>query len=157
METRFTREALFAQLHSDLDDLLRRIESLPQTVSKVESSMQATTAALAAGGEKYRAAVTALNDEAKTSLTQYMRLEAAKATMAVTGELTAAMQSAASTAFRSEASDKAAELGIALAQAAKEFSRSKWSRLGELVLACGLTSLTTAGLLLVLLRGPHTL
>lgn len=156
MEPRFTREALFAQLHADLDDLLGRIESLPEKVSKIETSMQATTTALTAGGDKYRAAVTALNEEAKTNLTQYMRLEAGKVTTAATDELTTAMQLAASTAFRSEASDKAAALGVALAQAAKEFSRSKWTRLGELVLACGLTSVTTAGLLFVLLRGSHT-
>ena len=156
MEPRFTREVLFAQLHADLDDLLRRIEALPETVSKIETSMQATTAALAAGGDKYRAAVTALNDEAKTNLTQWMRLEAGKVTTAATGELTIAMQLAAATAFRSEASDKAAALGISLAHAAKEFSRSKWSRLGELVLACGMTSLTTAGLTFILLRGSQT-
>ena len=157
MEPRFTREVLFAQLHADLDDLLRRMEALPETVSKIETSMQATTAALVAGGDKYRAAVTALNDEARTNLTQWMRLEAGKVTSAATGELTTAMRLAAATAFRSEASDKAAALGIALAQAAKEFSRSKWTRFGELVLACGLTSLTTAGLLFVLLRSSHTL
>lgn len=156
MEPRFVREALFAQLHADLDDLLRRIESLPGAVSKLEMSMQATTGALAAGGDKYRAAVTALNDEAKTNLTQYMRLEASKVTTAATGEVTKAMQAAATAAFRSEASDKAAALAISLSQAAKEFNRSKWTRLGELVLACGLTSLTTAGLLFVLLRASHT-
>ena len=76
IEPRFTREALFAQLHTDLDDLLGRIESLPEKVSKIETSMQATTAALTAGGEKYRAAVTAMNEEARTNLKQYMRLEA---------------------------------------------------------------------------------
>ena len=153
MGARFTREALFAQLHADLDDLLGRIESLPDKVARIETSMQATTAALEAGGDKYCAAVTAMNEEAKTSLTQYMRLEAGKATTAMTSELTAAMQSAASTAFRSEASDKAAALAVSLAQASKEFARSRRSRLVELMLACGVTSLTTAGLTFVFLRG----
>ncbi|MEO8924493.1 MAG: hypothetical protein ABI330_16955 [Caldimonas sp.] len=157
METRLIREALFAQLHADLDDLLGRVESLPEKVSKLETSLQVTTTALIAGGDKYRAAVTALNEEAKTNLTQYMRLEAGKVTTAATGELTTAMQTAATTAFRSEASDKAAALAISLAHAAKEFNRSKWARFGELVLACGLTSLTTAGLVFVLLRGAHAL
>ena len=78
MESRFTREALFAQLHADLDDLLGRSSRCRQ-VAAVETSMQTTTAALLAGGDKYRAAVLALNDEAKEHLTQYMRVEAGKA------------------------------------------------------------------------------
>ena len=139
MESRFTREALFAQLHADLDDLLGRVESLPAKVAAVETSMQTTTAALLAGGDKYRAAVLALNDEAKEHLTQYMRVEAGKATTAMTADLAAAMQSAA------------------LSEATKEFGRSKASRLGELVLACGLSSLITVGLSLALLRGLHGL
>ena len=61
----------------------------------------------------------------------------------MTADLAAAMQSAASSAFRSEASDKAAALVLALTEATKEFGRSKASRLGELVLACGLSSLIT--------------
>ena len=157
MESRFTREALFAQLHADLDDLLGRVESLPAKVAAVETSMQTTTAALLAGGDKYRAAVLALNDEAKEHLTQYMRVEAGKATTAMTADIAAAMQSAASSAFRSEASDKAAALVVALSEATKEFGRSKASRLGQLVLACGLSSLITVGLSLVLLRGLHVL
>ncbi len=157
MESRFTREALFAQLHADLDDLLGRVESLLPKVAAVETSMQTTTAALLAGGDKYRAAVLALNDEAKEHLTQYMRVEAGKAATDMTADLAAAMQSAASTAFRSEASDKAAGLVVALSEATKEFGRSKASRLGELLLACGFSSLLTVGLSFALFRGLHIL
>ncbi len=157
MEPRFTRESLFAQLHADLDELLERVESLPEKIAAIETSMQASTTALLAGGDKYRAAVLAMNEEAKAHLTQYMRVEAGKATAAMTIELAASMQLAASTAFRSEASDKAAALSTALARAAKEFGRARRSRLGELVLACGLTALTTVGLSFVLLRGLQVL
>lgn len=46
METRLIREALFAQLHADLDALLGRVEALPEKVSKLETSMQETTVAI---------------------------------------------------------------------------------------------------------------
>ena len=157
MEPRFSREALFAQLHADLDDLLERVESLPEKIAAVETSMQASTTALLAGGDKYRAAVLAMNEQAKEHLTQYMRVEAGKATTAMATELAASMQLAATTAFRSQASDKAAALSTALAQAAKEFGRARRSRLAELVLACGLTASTTVGLSFALLRGLHVL
>ena len=157
MESRFTRESLFAQLHADLDDLLDRVEPLPKKIAAVETSLQASTKALLAGGDKYRAAVLAMNEEAKAHLTQYMRLEAGKAATAMTAELA----EAASTAFRAEASEQSAAVKNALAQAAEVFGRSRRSRLGELVLACGLTAVTTAlatvGLSFVILRGLHLL
>lgn len=153
MDPRFNREALFAQLHADLDDLLSRVESLPATIAAVDESMQASTSALLSGGDKYRAAVLAMNEEAKAHLTQYMRVEAGKATTALTAELA----TAASKAFQAEAANKAASVQSAMTQAVQGLGLSRRSRLGDLLVAAVLSSLTTVGLSFVILRVLHIL
>ena len=58
------------------------------------------------------------------------------------------MVDAAKLAFRSEASDKAAQLGLVLMQVAREFRRSIWTRLLEHCITAMAASCITAAMLL---------
>ena len=87
-------------------------------------------------------AITAFTDEARTELVEFLQRKAGEVAAKTVEEQRTAMQEAARAAFRSNASDRAEQLGIALGQAAKEFRRSMGSRLIE----HGLTALLAAGL-----------
>jgi hypothetical protein len=67
-------------------------------------------------------------------------------------EQRAAIQEAARVAFRCEASDKAANLGLVLREAAKYFRRSMWSRLIEHAVTASIASSLTASLVYVILK-----
>ena len=131
---RTAREALIAEVLGDLDGLLTRVEALPAMVAGAEGRLSGTVAALDEAGDKYRLAVTAFTEQAKADLSEYLDLKtahAAELAAKTIEEQRAALQEAARVAFRSEASDKAASLGVALGEAAKEFRRSMWSRMME--------------------------
>ena len=105
-------------------------------------------ASLDAVGDRFRLAITAFTEEARTELAEYLERKAGEVASRTVEEQRSALQNAALSAFRSEASDKAARLGIALSDAAKEFRRSMLSRLLEHGLTALLASLLTAGLVL---------
>ena len=147
-EPRTTREALVAELLGDLDGLLARVEALPQAVADAEAKLTGTVASLDAAGDRFRLAITAFTDQARGELTDYLERKAGEVASRTVEEQRAALQDVARSAFRSEASDKAARLGIALGQAAREFRRSMLSRLLEHGLTALLASLLTAGLVL---------
>ena len=153
---RTTREALIAELLGDLDGLLARVEALPATVAGAESKLSGTVAALDDAGDKFRLAVTAFTEQAKADLAEYLDLKTAQAAhqaAKTVEEQRAALQEAARMAFRSEASDKAASLGVALGEAAREFRRSMWSRLMEHAITALIASGFTAGLVYAIVRG----
>lgn len=141
-----TREALIAEVLGELDGLLARVEALPDKVSSAELRLAAMVAALADAGDQYRMAVTAFNEEAKQELTGYLERTAGVIAARTVEEQRAAMQESARLAFRSEASDKAASLGVALGHAAKEIRQARWSRLFEHALTALVTSIFTSGL-----------
>ena len=141
-----TREALIAEVLGELDGLLARVEALPDRVSSAESRLMATVAALNGAGDQYRLAVTAFNQEAKQELTEYLERTAGAIAARTVEEQRAAMQESARLAFRSEASDKAASLSVALGQAAKEIRQARWSRLFEHALTALVTSIFTSGM-----------
>lgn len=149
---RTTREALIAEVLGDLDALLARVEALPAVVAAAEEKLIGTVAALNDAGDKYRMAVTAFNEQAKADLTEYLDLKAAQVSAKTVEEQRAALQEVASLAFRSEASDKAASLGLVLGEAAKEFRRSVWSRLWEHAITALLASGFTAGLIFAIVK-----
>jgi len=153
---RTTREALIAELLGDLDGLTARIEALPALVDNAERKLSGTVTALDDVGDKFRLAVTSFTEQAKADLAEYLDLKTVQAaqTAAKTVEnQRAALQEAAQMAFRSEASDKATRLGIALSEAAKEFRRSMWLRLVEHFITALIAAGLTAGLVHAIVRG----
>ncbi len=79
-------------------------------------------------------------------MTGYLERKAGQIAAKTVEEQRAAMQESARLAFRSEASDKAASLGLALGQAAKEIRQARWSRMFENALTALVTSVFTSGI-----------
>lgn len=149
---RTTREALIAEMLGDLDALLARVEAVPALVAGAEERLSGTVAALDAAGDKYRLAVTAFNEQAKADLSEYFDRKAGEVAARTVEDQRAAMQEAACIAFRSEASDKAASLGLVLGEAAKEFRLSMRSRLVEHAITALVASGFTAGLVYLIVK-----
>ena len=151
-EPRTTREALIAQMLGELDQLLTRTETLPKTVADAEAKLASTVTVLNEAGDKYRMAVTAFTQEAREELTEYLERKASEVAAKTVEEQRAALQEAARAAFRFEATERAAQLGNSLTQAAKEFRRSMGSRLLEHGITAVLASTLTAVMVLLLLK-----
>lgn len=149
---RTTREALIAEMLGDLDTLLDRVEALPALVATAEEKLSNTVTALDNAGDKYRMAVTAFNEQAKADLTEYLDRIAVEISSKTVEEQRAAIQEAARMAFRSEASDKAANLGKVLSEATKDFRQSMWSRLVEHAITALIASGFTATLVYEILK-----
>lgn len=149
---RTTREALVAEMLGELDTLLARVEALPKEIASAESQVVTSVASLNEAGDKYRMAVTAFTEQAKTELTEFLQRKASEVAAKTVEEQRAAIQEAARQAFRSEASDKAAALGVALGQAAKEFRRTMLTRLLEHGFTALVASVLTSGLVVYLIR-----
>ena len=92
-------------------------------------------------------AITVFTEQAKTELAEYLDRKTIEVSSKTVEEQRAAIQEAALAAFCSEASDKAANLGLVLGEAAKEFRRSMWSRLMEHAITALISSGFTVGLL----------
>jgi len=150
-DARSMREALLIQALGDLDSLLTRVESISSIVDGSEKRLQGTVAALDKAGDSYRMAITAYTESAKADLIEFTQRQGKQLADHTLEELRTSMHAAASAAFRTEASDKAAHLGIALGRAAKEFRRSMWSRLLEHAVTAFAAAACTAGLLLAFL------
>ena len=144
---RTAREALIAEMLGDLDTLIARVEALPALVATAEERLTSTVTALDNAGDKYRMAITAFTEQAKTELAEYLDRKTIEVSSKTVEEQRAAIQEAARVVFRSEASDKAANLGLVLGEAAKEFRRSMWSRLMEHAITALISSGFTVGLL----------
>jgi hypothetical protein len=149
---RTTREALIAEMLGDLDLLLARVEALPVLVTTSEERLTSTVKALDNAGDKYRIAITAFTEQAKTELAEYLDRKTIEASSKTVEEQRAAIQEAARMAFCSEASDKAVNLGLVLGEAIKQFRRSMWSRLMEHAITALISSGFTVGLFYVLLK-----
>lgn len=144
---RTAREALIAEMLGDLDLLLARVEALPVLVATAEGRLTSTVTALDNAGDKYRMAITAFTEQAKTDLAEYLDRKTIEVSSKTVEEQRAAIQEAARVAFRSEASDKAANLGLVLDEATKQFRRSMWTRLTEHAITALISSGFTVGLL----------
>jgi hypothetical protein len=151
-EPRTTREALIAEMLGELGVLLDRCEAMPAAVATAEARLATSVAALNEASDKYRLAVTAFTHEARAELTEFLQRQAQAVAARTVDEQRAAMQDAAQQAFRTHASEKALQLGNALAQAAREFRRSTRSRLLEHGLTALLSSAVTAAVVVYLVR-----
>lgn len=148
---RTMREALIVQALEEVDTLLVRVETLDAKVSETESSLNATTTALLDAADKFRMAVTAFTEEAKTDLTEHIQRKGAEQIKLTIEEQYGAMQEAARIAFRSQASDDAGKLAKTLKEAAGEFKRASWARMGEnLLVALGASAITCLFIFLVI-------
>jgi len=97
-----TREALIAEVLGELDDLLTRVERLPDTMTEAETRLVRSVHILEDAGDKYRLAITAFTEEAKVSLTEYLQHKAAQTLADAVEEHRVAIQHAVSVARRSE-------------------------------------------------------
>lgn len=89
------REALFAELFGDMDKLLSRAEALPELVADSETNLKNTVIALEAASDKYRMAITAFNEQAKTDISEYLDRKTSEAVTKTVNEQRAAIQEAA--------------------------------------------------------------
>lgn len=142
------------QALGDLDSLLERVESVSATVDGSESRLQGTIAALDKAGDGYRLAVTAFTESAKAELIEFTQRQSTRLAGETLEDVRASMHAAASATFRSEASDRAAQLGVVLHRALKDLRRSRRTQFLEHLLTTAITSALTAGLVLLALRLP---
>jgi len=150
-DPRTAREALIAEMLGELDELLRRAEHLPGTIADAEAHLARTIDALNEAGDKYRMAVTAFTEQARTELTGYLQLKAAEVVARTVEEQRAALQEAARAALR-----HAVRSGIVRhatdEHQASEFSRPGWTWLFAHGLVAVLTSLFTATFVLLITK-----
>jgi hypothetical protein len=151
---RTMREAFAVQALEEVDALLLRVETIDAKVSSTESSLEATTKALLDAADKFRMAVTAFTEDAKADLTEHIQRKGAEQIKATIEEQHSAMQEAARLAFRSQASDDAGKLAKTLREAAGEFKRASWSRMGENLAVAVIASAITSGVIVLLLHLP---
>lgn len=151
---RSIREALVAESLGNLDDLLKRVEALPALIDAAEKQIAKTVVALEGAGDKYQMSITAFTERAKVDLNEHVDRISVQVSTRTMEEQREAIQNATLTAFRTEAFEKAASLGVVLRDAAEEFSRSKWSRLIEHGLTAVFSSALTGWLVFAIVRHP---
>lgn len=137
---RTMKEAYIAEILGDLDGLVDRVESLPALIASTEEKLTLTVKALDEGGDKYRMAVTAFNEQAKADLTDYLDKKAGQIAAKTVEEQRAAIQEIARLAFRSESPHRT------------EYRPSLGSRLIEHGITAFAASSLTATLVYLILR-----
>lgn len=142
---RTSREALIAEVLGDIDALLARTEALPATVLDAETRIAAAVAALADAGDRYRMAVTAFTEEARTELTGYLERRAGAIAARTVEEQREALQEAARCAFQHEALEATTSMAASLRAAAAEWRRARrWRLLENLTVAFVASGITAA-------------
>lgn len=152
MNARTAREALIAEMLGDIDGLMARIEAMPAIVAGAEEKIAGTVAALNDAGDKYRLAVTAFTEQAKTELSEHLDRQQARIAANTVEEQRAAIQEAARLAFRKEAASEAAAFGAALAATTKEIQKARKSRLLDQLIVALVSSGITAAVVVALVR-----
>lgn len=76
---RTAKEALLAEMLGDMDNLLTRIENLPQLIENCEKRLSAAATTLESAGEKYGQAVSSFTNQAKGELTGFLEKESVAA------------------------------------------------------------------------------
>jgi hypothetical protein len=100
-DTLTLKHALVGQLLGDIDSLVKRLEAVPDTFHAANSALAFTVKALDESGDRYRLAVTASTDEARTELLDFIRRKSAEST----AEQRLAIAEAAKQALRKEATE----------------------------------------------------
>jgi uncharacterized protein YPO0396 len=140
------REAYTALVLQELDALTGRVERLPAEVEKAERAMTTAASAVSDAGDRYRAAVTKFNEEATAELTEFLERRAGQVANKTVDEIRGTLIEAAQQAFRSEAGDKAASLGVVLTAALKEFRAASRARYVEHAFTATVAAGLAAGL-----------
>jgi len=151
-EPRTTREALIAQMMGELDHLFDRAERLPDAIATAEARVAGTVKILDEAGDRFRMAVTKFTEDARAELTEHLQNKAAETTARTIEQQRAMLQEAARAALRVETSGRIVQLENRLVQTMAELRRSKGTRLMEHGLTALLSSLLTAGLVLLIVR-----
>jgi predicted lipid-binding transport protein (Tim44 family) len=151
-EPRTSREALIAEMLGELDTVLARAEQLPKAVADAEIRIARTVAVLNDAGDKYRMAVTAFTEQARTELTEHLQRKALEAVARTVEEQRVALQDAARSAFSIEAAKHPAQLGARFDRVIGEIRCAARSRLLEHGVTAFLSSTMTAALVLWIVR-----
>lgn len=151
-EPRTTREALIAEVLGEMDGLVTRIETLQKAIDATDARLARTAATLNQSTDKYRHALSTFADQAKTDVTRHLQQLASDAAAKTLDDQRAAMLTAARFAFRAEVSGKATALAEVLNQSAREFRRTRRSRMIESGIAALAASIVSALMVWMLLR-----
>jgi hypothetical protein len=146
---RTAREALIAELLGDMDALLARVEALPRQVAASEERLAQSVATLDEAGDRFRLAVTAFTEQAKSDLAEYLDRKASEAADKTVSEQRGGLEEAVRTAFRSES----VALGKMLDEATRELRPSRLGRLVDCLVAAIISTLLTVIGLLYSLQG----
>lgn len=149
-EPRTTREALIAQILGDLDGLLTRIEQLPKAIVEAEIRLAAASRVLNDASHKYRLAVTAFTEEAKTTLTEYLEQKASQLVTLTVEEHRAIIKEVARGAYQCQASAGVTQNPSDSNRPTSEGPRRLYCRLLEHGVTAALASVLTATLVLVI-------
>jgi hypothetical protein len=69
------KEALIAELLSDLNETLEKAEAVIASAEKVDATLQGSTKALIVAGEKYKGVINSFTDETKKALSSHIKEE----------------------------------------------------------------------------------
>jgi hypothetical protein len=142
------REALIAEMLGDIDVVLTRSEALPTVLKEAEQRFLASVAALDAGGDRYRMAITQFNEEAKREIQSSLERNLVKSI----SDHNLAMQDAAKQAFLGEGSSQADSLRQSLATISREVSKLNRTRARDIIISALLSGAVSGVVILALLK-----
>lgn len=142
------REALIAEILGDLDVVLARAEALPTALKEAEQRFLGSVAALDAGGDRYRMAITQFNEEAKREIQSSLERNLVKSI----GDHNLAMQDAAKQAFLGEGSSQADSLRQSLATISREVLKLNRTRARDIIISALLSGVVSGVVVLALLK-----
>jgi hypothetical protein len=151
-EPRTAREALIAEVLGEVDGLVTRVEALQKALDAADARLARTVATLNLSTDKYRHAVSTFADQAKTDVNRHLQHLADDAAAKTLEDQRAAMLTAARFAFRAEVSGKATALAEVLNQSAREFRRTRRTRMIESGIAAFAASIVSALVVWMLLH-----
>lgn len=142
------REALIAEILGDLDVLLSRAEALPQALKESEIAFLASVAALDAGGDRYRMAITQFNEEAKREIHNALERSVSKGVC----DQSLALQDAARQAFLGEGSSQGLALSQSLSLMTNELNKLNATRTRDMFITAVLSGTCAAVISFILLK-----
>lgn len=151
-EPRTTREALIAQMLGELDGLLARAEQLPKAIAEAETRLAMTSRVLSDAGDKYRMAVTAYTEEAKTTLSDFLEQRASRMAALTVEERCAILVEAARCAYQLQTPERGAKETLYPKPSVHDNERRLPDRLLEHGITAVLASVLTAALVLLIVE-----
>ncbi|WP_395009091.1 hypothetical protein [Undibacterium sp.] len=142
------REALIAEILGDLDVVLARAEALPTALKEAEQRFLASVAALDAGGDRYRMAITQFNEEAKREIQSSLERNLVKSV----NDQNLAMQDAAKQAFVGESSRHINTLRQSLETISNELLELHRARKKDIIISALLSGIISSIIIFMLLK-----